>query len=97
MNLPEQMANKFDRRAQMIKLIEELGECSAAISRVLMVKDQSGIAGWVALKKYQELSANMIDEIIDVEFLFSQMRYYFDGFESAKGKNDEEIKNRFFK
>ena len=72
---------RCDRRDQMIKLIEELGECSAAVARVL-----NG-----------DTPENMIDEIIDVEFLFDQMRYYFDGFESAKGKNDEEIKNRFFK
>lgn len=80
-NLPEQMANKVDRRSQMIKLIEELGECSAAVARCL-----NG-----------DTPANMIDEIIDVEFLFAQMRCYFDGFEAAKERNDAEIKDRFFK
>ena len=84
MRLPEKMASKFDRRAQMIKLIEELGECSAAVARCLNPGPDQDIE-------------NMIDEIIDVEFLFSQMRYYFDGFEEAKERNDAEIKYRFFK
>ncbi len=83
-NLPEKMANRFDRRDQMIKLIEELGECSAAVARYLNPGPDKDIG-------------NMIDEIIDVEFLFAQMRYYFDGFESAKERNDAEIKERFFK
>ncbi len=81
MSLPEKMANKFQRREQVIKLLEELGECSAAIARYL-----NGSTAY-----------NMIDEIIDVEFLFAQMRCYFDGFEAAKERNDAEIKNRFFK
>ncbi len=81
MSLPEKMANKFQRREQVIKLLEELGECSAAIARYL-----NGSTAY-----------NMIDEIIDVEFLFAQMRCYFYGFEAAKERNDAEIKNRFFK
>ena len=80
MNLPEQMANKFNRKDQMIKLLEELGECSSAVARVLN-------GGEIE---------NMIYEIIDVEFLFAQMRYYFDGFVEAKDRNDAEVKARFF-
>ena len=94
--LPELMAKKFDRRDQMIKLLEELGECSAAVSRVLMMIKEDHYMADGNLKKFNELSANMIDEIIDVEFLFDQMRHYFDGFEDAKKKNDEEIERRFF-
>lgn len=89
-NLPEKMSEKFQPREQLIKLIEELGECSAAAARMLQSH-----AGITPVKK--EHTLNFIDEIIDVEFLFAQMRYYFDGFEEAKKKNDEEIERRFFK
>lgn len=88
-NLPELMANKFQPRDQLIKLIEELGECSAAAARMLQSH-----AGITPVKK--EHTLNFIDEIIDVEFLFAQMRFYFSGFDGAKYKNDEEVKQRFF-
>ncbi len=94
MNLPEQMANKFDRRSQMIKLIEELGECLSAVARVLNMSKGNKL---VNINEYIKIEENMIDEIIDVEFLFAQMRCYFDGFEAAKERNDAEIKDRFFK
>jgi len=86
-NLPEKMSNKFFMNNQLIKLLEELAECSTAVAKLLNSE--------LPLKK--ELRLNVIDEIIDVEFLFAQMRYYFDGFEQAKKKNDEEIERRFFK
>lgn len=84
MNLTEKMSNKFSMHQQLVKLIEELGECSAAVARCLNPGPDQDIE-------------SMIDEIIDVEFLFAQMRYYFDGFEEAKDRNDAEVKARFFK
>jgi NTP pyrophosphatase (non-canonical NTP hydrolase) len=90
-NLPEQMANKFSRRDQLLKLIEELGECTAAVSRYYAYLYYDG-----SFKTEKDLKQNFVDEIIDVEFLFAQMRYYFDGFEEAEERNNAEVKARFF-
>lgn len=91
-NLPELMANKFGQAEQLIKLLEELGECTAAVSRMLELAIDDDISAEKSIKVH----GNFLDEIIDVEFLFAQMRYYFDGFVEAKKKNDEEIQRRFF-
>lgn len=90
-NLPEQMANKFTRRDQLLKLIEELGECTAAASRILQKLGNNRND-----HNFQNLQNNFVDEIIDVEFLFAQMRYYFDGFIDAEERNNAEVKARFF-
>ncbi len=97
-NLPEQMANKFSRRDQLIKLLEELGECTTAVSRYFayLDYDEKFKTAESQYKKRIFLKQNFLDEIIDVEFLFAQMRYYFDGFIEAEERNNAEVKARFF-
>lgn len=84
MNLTEKMSNKFSMHQQLVKLIEELGECTAAASRLLQTSSS-------------DHAKNLVEEIIDVEFLFDQMRYYLDGFVEEKQRNDREVEARFFK
>lgn len=93
MNLPEKMADKFNREEQLVKLLEELGECTAVTARIVQLIGSMEPPSQEMIRK---IEVNFIDEIIDVEFLFAQMRYFFDGFEEAKKKNDEEIEKRFF-
>jgi len=83
MNLAEKMSNKFSRHEQLVKLIEELGECTTAASRLLRTSSS-------------DYAKNLVEEIIDVEFLFDQMRYYLDGFVEEKQRNDREVEARFF-
>lgn len=99
-NLPERMAIGHSKEQQLIKLIEELGECITAASRLYAICYSNPINHKDSLSKRSKniyaKQDQLIEEIIDVEFLFAQMRYYFDGFEEAKKKNDEEIERRFF-
>lgn len=89
MNLAEKMSNKFSRHEQLVKLIEELGECTTAASRLLRTSSSDSLLNIHYAK-------NLVEEIIDVEFLFDQMRYYLDGFVEEKQRNDREVEARFF-
>lgn len=59
----QESAEHFGIRAQLIKTLEELGECSAAVARV--VHDDSS----------RTLKANLVSEMADVHNMLEQIEF----------------------
>jgi len=85
MNIYEQTIEKFGKRHQIIKAVEEMSELTKELSRYLNTSLKLDVA------KLRQLEYNICDEIADVQITLDQIKVLFPAWQLREEKKLERL------